>query len=187
MPGFQIEPHAGGISADAPANTYETRRKHRWVFEALGNGDTPWRANELLVLRTASRPSFKFSTADMHHNQEIVYFAGKQEWEPITLTWYDVEQNPNISGRMYDWLQSIVTLSGSNLPVKAPRQYKRTATLKMLAGNGAASEHWDMVGTWPESLNWQDLDYSASEIMTCEASMRYDRAVKIPVTPPTYV
>lgn len=178
MPGFNINQYLGGVNSNAPAHTFETRRKHRWIFESLGLGTDYWRPNELLVLRTASRPSFKFNTADMHHNQEVVYFAGKQEWDPINLTWYDVEQNPNISKRLYNWLESVVTLAGGNLPVQAPSVYKRDAVLSMINGVGTPSESWNMVGTWPESLNWQDLDYSASEIMTCDATMRYDRAVR---------
>lgn len=177
MPGFNINQYLGGINSSAPTHTTETRRKHRWVFETLGRGAGQWRPNELLLLRSASRPSFKFSTADMHHNQEIAYFAGKQEWDPITISWYDAEQ-PNISQGLYDWLTSVVTLEGSNLPVTAPNFYKREATLKMLDGVGNSTEAWTMVGTWPETCNWQDLDYSASDIMSCEASMRYDRAVK---------
>ena len=179
MPGFNINQYLGGENSNAPTHTYETRRKHRWVFEALGLGTGQWRPNELLVLRSASRPSFKFNTADMHHNQEVVYFAGKQEWDPVTMVWYDVEQNPNISQRIYDWLSSVVTLACGKLPVQAPNNYKRDATLSMTNGVGAPSETWNMVGTWPETMNWQDLDYSASEIMTCEVSMRYDRAVKV--------
>jgi len=33
----------------------------------------------------------------MHHNQEVAKFAGKQEWDPVNLVWYDVEQNPDVS------------------------------------------------------------------------------------------
>jgi hypothetical protein len=189
MPGFNIGQHQGGDNPSAPSNTYETRRKHRWVFETLGQSEnSSWTPNELLVLKTASRPKFKFNTADMHHNQEVVYFAGKQEWEPVTLTWYDVEQNPNISKRLYDWLQSAVTLSAVglpgpagaavNLPVQAPNFYKRQGELAMIDGKGVPTERWNMLGTWPESCTWEELDYSANEVMTCQAVMRYDRAVK---------
>jgi hypothetical protein len=176
MPGFNVNPYGGGYSASGPSNTLEVRRKHRWVFESLGRGNAPWRPNELLNLQSAARPSFKFNVADKHHNQEVVYYAGKQEWDPITLTWYDIEQNPDISAGLYVWLNTVVDMI--SIGVQPPSNYKKDAVLKMINGLGTSTESWNMVGTWPETLNWQELDYSANELMTCEASLKYDRAVK---------
>jgi hypothetical protein len=179
MPGFNINQYLGGDNSNAPSHTQETRRKHRWVFSTLGLGAGQWRPNELLMLKTASRPTFKLTPVDMHHNQEQVYFAGKQEWETVSMSWYDGEQNPNISQRLYDWLSSVVQLAGGNMPVSTPSFYKKDANLSMINGVGTPTETWNMVGTWPLDLKWSDLDYGASDIMMCEATMRYDRAVKI--------
>lgn len=191
MPGFNIQNYAGGYSVDGPSNSLEIRRKHRWVFRTLGRGPNAasaagaaggnnWSNAALLNLQNAARPSFKFNTADKHHNQEVIYYAGKQEWDPVTLHWYDAEQNPDISDEIYQWLNSVVDLTqGNNLTVAPPVAYKRTARLEMLNGAGVTTEQWDMLGCWPETCNWQELDYSASDLMSCEASMRYDRAVKV--------
>ena len=54
----------------------------------------------------------------------------------------------------------------------------RRMEMTMLNGQGGVTEAWTMYGTWPETINWQELDYSANELMTCEASLKYDRAVK---------
>ena len=178
MPGFQIN-NEGGITTDAPTNTREVRRKHRWYFSAMGRGTTAWTQSELLMLQSAQRPSFKFEEPEMHHNQEVVYFAGKQTWEPITLTWYDSEQDPDISKGIYHWLETVAVIGGAGAAdVAHPRDYKKTCTLKLIDGTGQDTEEWTMHGTWPSSVNWQELDYSATELMTCEAVMRYDRAVR---------
>lgn len=176
MPGFNINPYGGGYSASGPSNTLEVRRKHRWVFESIGRGNTPWRPNELLNLQTASRPSFKFSSADKHHNQEVVYYAGKQEWDPIDLSWYDVEQNPNISLGVYQWLTTVVDMF--TIGVQPPSFYKKDAVLKLINGLGVENEAWNMVGTWPIELKWNELDYAANDLLTCNTTMKYDRAVK---------
>lgn len=190
MPGFNIQDYQGGYSGDGPYNTVEIRRKHRWVFRTLGRGGNAasgtgaaggndWKPAALLQLQTASRPSFKFNVAEKHHNQEVAYYAGKQEWDPVTLLWYDAEQNPDISQEMYVWLNSVVDLTqGNNLTVAPPAAYKRTARLEMLNGAGKTTEAWQMLGAWPETFNWQELDYSANDLMACESSMKYDRAVK---------
>ncbi len=176
IPGFNIAPYGGGFSVQGPSNTTETRRKHRWVFETLGRGAGTFSQAELLVLQSAMRPSFKFEEPEMHHNQEVSRFAGKQDWEPITLTWYDVEQNPDVSRGLYNWIETVVNMM--SLGVSHPSIYKRSATLGMLTGMGVFSEHWTISGTWPATVNWGELDYTSTEIQTIECSMRFDRAVR---------
>lgn len=176
MPGFNIMPYGGGYSAQGPSNTIETRRKHRWVFESIGRGVGSFSQAELLVLQSASRPSFKFEEPEMHHNQEVARFAGKQDWDPCTLTWYDVQQDPDVSRGIYHWIETVVNMQ--SIAVAHPRLYKRTASLSMIDGAGSTTENWTMLGTWPANCNWQELDYTSTDIQTIEATMRYDRAVR---------
>jgi hypothetical protein len=159
-----------------PPNTLETRRVHRWVFRTIGRGTGTFTQVELLVLKSASRPKFKFEEAKMDHDQETAYFAGKQTWEPIEMTWYDVEQNPDISAGIYAWLETVVNLSCAQC--SHPATYKKQAILTVTNSFGAVSEEWTMYGTWPLDVDWKGLDYTSSEILTCVAKMRYDRAVR---------
>lgn len=172
MPGFNI--CGSGALANGPSNTMETKRKHRWYFKTLGN----LQANFLLVLKDAARPQFTFDEATWEHNQETVYFAGKQKWAETKLSWYDVENNPNTSAEVWKWLQKTVQIDGGNLPVSTPSEYKIDGELAMIDGRGDETEVWKMCGCWPKDINWQTLDYGSSEIMMVEVSMRYDRANK---------
>ena len=176
MPGFNINPFGGGFSAQGPANTVEIRRKHRWVFETLGRGTGVFSQSELLVLQSASRPSFKFEEPEMHHNQEVARFAGKQDWDPMTLVWYDVEQDPDVSRGIYHWIETVVNMQ--SIAVAHPRFYKKTAALLMIDGSGQTTEQWSLMGTWPAASNWQELDYTSTDLMTMEVTMRFDRAVR---------
>ena len=180
MPGFNIN-GSGGFGANSPTNQLETRRAYRWFFETLGRGNTGWTSKELLVLQKAKRPSFKYSELTMDHQQEKVYYAGKQEWENISLTWYDIEQNPNVSQGLYVWLETVCRLD--TISVNHPLNYKKPASLKMVDGGCKTSETWNMFGCWPVSFNWQELDYANDAILTCEATMRYDRAIRLCATP----
>jgi len=155
MPGFNVVNAGGG---GGPSNTVEVRRAHRWVFETLG----PVAPNVLLLLQSAQRPSFSFEEPEMHHNQEKVYFAGKQSWEPISLVWYDGEQSPDVSEAVYN--------------VAAVNVYKAEASLQVQDGQGAPNERWEMYGVWPQAVNYQELNYTSTDLMTVEATMRYDRA-----------
>lgn len=174
MPGFNI----GGGGSNEPSNVVETRRKHRWLFQVI----SPLPQNVLLFLQKASRPQFKYAEAVMHHDQEEVYFAGKQTWEPITLSWYDAEQNPNVSEAIFKWVTTVTTsglgAGGGQIQVDVPSAYKREATLAMTDGSGNTTEEWSLKGCWPRETNWQDLDYTSSDIQMVEVVMRYDRATR---------
>lgn len=128
------------------------------------------------MLQSASRPSFDLEEPEMHHNQEHAYFAGKQKWEPVTLVWYDIEQDPDISKGVYQWIETVVDLTAVN--VAHPSMYKRTAELQVEDGFGNPTDVWIMYGTWPKSCNFQELDYTSTDLLTCEATMRYDRAIR---------
>ena len=170
MPGFMVVGDGGGERS--PENTAEVRRKHRWSFITMGGIGNP---SILLVLREAQRPNFKLEEPDMHHNQEQVYFAGKQSWDPIKLTWYDIEQEPNdVSKAMWDWLQKTVQFPKIN--VQIPSNYKQQATLQMENGAGTETETWKLFGAWPKEMNWQDLNYTSTDLATIECTLRYDRA-----------
>lgn len=175
MPGFNIAPFGGGYSAVGPTNVIEPKRQNRWVFESLGRGAGSFSQAELLVLQSAQRPTISLKPVDMHHNQEVARFAGKHEFEPIELVWYDIEQDPNTSRGLYHWIETVVNMR--SMAVAHPRYYKRHGTLALLNGIGQYIEVWTLLGTWPETCNFQKLDYQNAEILTCQASMRYDRAV----------
>jgi hypothetical protein len=175
MPGFNI---GGGGGANEPSNVAETRRKHRWLFETL----PPLQQNVRLFLQKASRPNFKYEEAIMHHDQEQAYFAGKQSWEPITLTWYDAEQDPDVADEMMNWVKTVTTGGlgpPAQITVAPPNAYKTQAELTMTDGAGQPTERWELKGCWPQQSNWGDLDYTNSEIQLIEVTMRYDRAVKV--------
>ncbi len=178
MAGFNIV-GTGDVNSQK-SNVAETRKKHRWIFTKLGD---VLQQGELVYLQKAARPNFKLEEQWMHHDQEKASFAGKQGWEPISFSWYDVQQNPDVSARLWIWLQSVVpTLGDRNAVtcVAAPSKYKKIAVLEM-TGNcdtGRGEEAWTFYGLWPKEVNWQELDYEANEILRIDVTANYDRAYR---------
>ena len=172
MPGFKI-----GGTGQGPNHTIETRRKHRWSISTMGKGTGQFQSPVLLILKEATRPTFNFEEPEMHHNQEQAYFAGKQNWEPIRLVWYDGEQSPDVSAEIWDWLNTVSNIA--SVIVAPPNQYKKECTLQMENGAGVPTETWQMFGCWPQNINWNDLDYANTDIQTLECTMRYDRALRV--------
>jgi hypothetical protein len=173
LPGFNV----GGIGlAGQPSNVQESRRTYRWVFRTLGRGQGTFSRQELLHLRSASRPHIKIDRVTMDHNQEKARFAGKTDWDPCELSWYDIEQNPDISKGIYYWLETVSDQTTAN--VSHPSLYKKNAELTMLTGMNTISELWTMYGTWPEDVDWGQLDYQENQIALLKAKMCFDRAVR---------
>ncbi len=170
MPGFNIN-GTGGIVP----GTMETRRVHRWVFDALVSDLFPEICR--VILQSAQRPNFKFEEPEMHHDQEVARFAGKQDWEPMTLTFYDGEQPRDVSKSLYQWVNTVVNLD--TIEVAPPSEYKKQAQLSMTNGRGVATETWQLYNCWPKESNWGNLDYTATDIATIEVQMRYDRAKRL--------
>ena len=172
MPGFIIN----GTGGPGPAHTVETRRKHRWAWSAMGLGGGSFSTEVLLLLKEASRPHPVFNRAELHHNQEQAYFAGKHYWEPIRLVWYDAEQPNDASKQVWDWVNSVCNISAVTLP--RPNGYKVEGKLEMLDGAGGANETWAMYGCWPHDPNWGGLDYADTDIAQLEVTISVDRCVK---------
>ena len=173
MPGFNI----GGSSPRQKSYTAEPRRRHRWRVTFLGPTFAP---GDLVYLQKASRPQFKYEAPEMHHDQEVSYFAGKQSWEAQTWTFYDMEQPIDVSQRMYQWVATVTETfldRADETAVATPGEYKTNAILEMTDGRGRASETWTLYGTWPMETNWNDLDYTDTELALIEVTVRYDRAV----------
>lgn len=190
MPGFNI---CG--TGDGPDARAESRRKHRFVWQTLsmgtGGSTDQFTAAELLYLLKAQRPHQKFNEMTMHHDQEQAYFAGKTEWDPIKLVWYDMEQ-PDISERIWTWINRVSDISQGCANI--PSYYKGEAILHMVSGcatgSGAGSgqetvggakstQKWRLCNVWPSDSNWGDLDYSDNDVATIEVVMRFDRAMLV--------
>ena len=99
MPGFNVQ--GGTTTGRDKNNRAEFRRKHRWRVTAHTGFTT--QAQDWLYLQKAARPSFKYLEAEVHHDQEVAFFAGKQTWNEITLVFYDAVGGgaSDISSRMY--------------------------------------------------------------------------------------
>jgi hypothetical protein len=178
MPGFNIigsEVDHQGLKV--PSANIETRRTHRWVFALL----QPMTDASLVILKKAARPSFNFDEVEMHHDQEVSWFAGKQKWDAIELEWYDAEQDPEVSGGIYDWLNAVTDLRNVKVskPSKFPSGYKSRGELHMTDGQGSSTEKWTIHNVWPSKVNWNTLDYTSSEIQTIAVTIRYDRATRL--------
>lgn len=148
------------------ANTYEPKRKFRWILEIDGI--------ESYIMKTAARPQSTFEETMIDYINAKRWIAGKQSWNPITVTIHDPIM-PSGAQMVMDWMR----LNYENLTGRMgyASVYKKDITLKMLDPQGAVVEHWDLKGAWCQDINWGDLDYATSDNAEISMTIRYDNAI----------
>lgn len=171
MPGFNIG------STSGVGNKIEPRRKHRFEFETPEIVFPDSKA--ALLLKSATRPKISIDEIPVKWNQETAYWDGQHEWDPMTLTWYDVHQDNDTSLAIWKWLNSVIDLPGASGQPTAQVApfYKRNSKLIMTDNTGNVNQFWELSRCWPRDVDWGDLDYADSEIALITCTMRFDRAV----------
>lgn len=171
MPGFNIQGHGSGASA-----SFEPKFKFRWKFKFMGM------ENEILAEK-ARRPTIKWNEKPLKKGHMTSYFAADVVWEPITITFYDIEDNPaNATLELYKYNVNFgPTPSNHEWSFVGDRKarpgfYKATAQLEMLDAHGDAIEIWRLHGAWVHSINFGELTYTASDIQKVDVIIRFDLA-----------
>lgn len=151
--------------AELLANTYEPKRKFRWILNIDGL--------DAFVLKTAARPQATFEETMIDYINTKRYVAGKMTWNPISVTMHDPIA-PSASQKIMDWLRlNYEPLTGR---MGYAEFYKKDITLKLLDPQGTVVELWDITGAWPQDINWGDLDYATSDNVEINFSLRFDNA-----------
>jgi len=120
---------------------------------------------------------------EIHTYNTRAYLAGKHAWQPITITLREDVNNrvQKLVGeqlqKQFDFFEQSSAASGID--------YKFTTRIEILdGGNGANTpnvlETFELYGCFVQNANYNELDYSNSEPVTVELSIRYDNAVQTP-------
>lgn len=162
--------------------------QNRWRVSFIGiggnqGGSNP--ANLSLQAINISRPNLSFEEIKLDRYNSTAYVAGKHSWDPCSLTVQD-DVTGLASRVIQDQLQMQQYLVGAQGPWlgagATASSYKFATKLEMLDGHGTGSqgtgvlETWLMQGCYIASVNWNTLDYGASDAVTIELSLRFDQA-----------
>lgn len=158
------------------------KRKFRWLFflgDLIGpKAETDIIGNYGAICSVSARPTFEFQEKEVEHVIEKIYLPGKPSWGSISIKLYDVAYESHI----YEWLKKFYNMEEGYInPAANPinLQYpKRSADLFLYNGHGETIEQWKFQGCWPSKIDWEDLDYSKSEVCMINLTLRYDRAIK---------
>lgn len=167
------------------------KRKYRWMFsiETDCMGSIPAQ-----FVKLASRPNLTIEETEINFLHGKMWIPGKGSWETITVTYYDLG-GQSVAGGMtalYSWIATVYNFTnnsnGANItklsqsskrgtpPYGLPSMtggYAATGVLDLYDGCGFSMETWTLGHMWPQAVNFGELDFSSSEEVTIELTLRY--------------
>ena len=154
------------------------KRKFRWTLQIDWNGSTisPY------LVKIASRPNVSIEETEINFLNGKMWIPGKASWETITVTFYDLFGPGSDITTLYSWLASVYNFLDpvglQQMSRKGPqggtgKGYSGAGILTLYDGCGTELEIWDLDNMWPQAINFGELDFSTSEEVTIEATLRY--------------
>ena len=160
------------------------KQKYRWQVTFVGLARLVPGASSREITRQATlmdRPNIEFQEVEIHRYNSTAYVAGKHTYQPINLTLED-DITGLASYAVQGQLETQKRLIGADLPgqwlnsAATGSDYKFGTIIEQLDGNEGVIETWKLEGCYIASANWGDLDYSASDAVTIQLSIRFDHA-----------
>lgn len=175
------------LASDQSASTQgllmpKLKYRFRVMFENFGVATPRTELTKQVIDFTRPSVSFEEITIDIYNSK--LYLAGKHTWEMVTVTLRD-DASGNVTKlvgqqlqKQLDFMEQASAASGID--------YKFVTKLEMLdGGNGVNQpvvlETWELYGCYLQNVNYNDLNYASSEVVTIGMSIRFDNAVQAPV------
>lgn len=124
---------------------------------------------------TVDKPKLSQEPVAVHSYNSIAYYAGKHEWQPITLVVRD------------DIGNGVTRLVGSQIQKQmnhfqqtafpAGINYKFETFIEVMdGGNQNILEQWYLEGCFLSNIDYDSMDYSSSDPQQISMTIRYDNA-----------
>lgn len=142
------------IMVDSPAQPQILKRKFRWGCKAKDE------TGKILFegfVKVSSRPQIEFEETEILVNKQKTWIPGKTEWQEITLTVCDVNEDFNVQGT-------------------------KNVEVTLYDGAGTPIEHWDLQNISKMSLTWDTV----VEEMNVDWTLKYTNAQYHSISPKNY-
>ena len=155
--------------------------RFRVIFENFGVS-TP-RTELTKQVMDFTRPQVDFADIDIPIYNSTVKLAGKYTWSDLTCQLRD-DAGGNVSRLVGEQLQKQLDFT-EMASAAAGIDYKFLTRFEILdGGNGAGEpvvlENWEIYGCYLKSVNYNNMDYSASEPVTISMTISFDNASQTP-------
>jgi len=145
---------------------FEPKLKNRFVMSIDGI--------PAYLIKTAARPSIEFEEVELNHMNVKRYVKGKATWQSIEISMYDPVV-PSAAQAAMEWIR----LSHESVTGRDGYSdfYKKDVQFQVLGPVGDVVEQWTLKGTWIQSANFNDMDFSSSDPVEVTLTLRYDYAI----------
>lgn len=132
-----------------------------------------------------ARPSVSFSEIPLDVYNSKIYLAGKHDWATTTINLRD-DAAGNVSRLVGQQLQKQLDFV-EQASAATGQDYKFQINYEVLdGGNGTlvpnVLETWELYGCFLQSVNYNNMSYSANEAATIALTVRFDNAIQSPLT-----
>jgi hypothetical protein len=156
--------------------------RFRVMFENFGVS-TP-RTELTKQVMDFARPSVSFTNIDIPIYNSTIKLAGKHAWESTTCNLRD-DAGGNVTKLVGEQLQKQLDFMEQS-SASSGIDYKFLTKFEILdGGNGlnepVVLETWELYGCYLQAVNYNNMDYSASEVVTISMTINFDNAIQTPV------
>jgi hypothetical protein len=135
---------------------------------------------------TVSRPNVTMAPQAVHSYNSVAYYPGKAEWETVSITVRD-DQTNSVAALIGGQMQRQMNFFDQTVQASA-HDFKFNMFIDTLdGGNDVILENWLYEGCFLSAINYESFDYSSSDAMTIEMTVRFDNATQgdnlMPTTP----
>jgi len=131
-----------------------------------------------------ARPTVSFEPIVVDVYNSKINLAGRHTWDPITINIRD-DATGEVQKLVGEQLQKQFDFY-EQASARAGIDYKFTTRIEILdGGNGAFDatvlETWELYGCFVQSANYNQLAYSANEVVTITLNIQFDNAIQSPL------
>jgi len=126
------------------------------------------------LIKTAGRPQIQNNPITLEHINLKRYVKGKSEWQPLEISLYDPIV-PSAAQACMEWVrlahESVTGRDGY------ADFYKKDVTINVLGPVGDIVEEWQLKGAFPDSVNFNTMDWGTADPLMANMTLRFDYAI----------
>lgn len=126
------------------------------------------------LVKAANRPEIANGKVTIDHINVRRYVKGRSEWSSLTISLYDPVV-PSAAQAAMEWVrlhhESVTGRDGYS------DFYKKDITFNSLGPVGDKVEEWTLKGAFITEANFNELDFSSSEVADIALTLQYDYAI----------
>ena len=131
-----------------------------------------------------TRPNVTFGDIDVPIYNSTIKLAGKHSWENVTCQVRD-DAGGNVARLVGEQLQKQLDFVEQS-SAAAGIDYKFLTKFEILDGGNGVNEPvvletWELYGCYLQGVNYNNMDYGLSEVVTISMTIRFDNAVQTPI------